>query len=106
MKKLIIVLFSVFVLSAQAQANDPYWDGYEDAKEGQGDWSTNENYNDYMDGYEDAQIQIETEERLENERQEWAEQRRQEEENERQEREEQRRREQEQRNRNQNWLND
>lgn len=86
MKKLIIVLFSIFLFSVQAQASDPYEDGYDDAQEGQGEWSNND---DYLDGYEDAQRQRENEERIERERQ---------------EREEQRRREQEQRrNNNQNW---
>jgi hypothetical protein len=88
MKKLIIVLFSIFLFSAHAHATDPYWDGYDDAKEGQGEWSNND---DYLDGYEDAQRQKENEERIERECQ---------------EREEQRQREEEQRSRNKNWLND
>jgi hypothetical protein len=105
MKKQIIILFSVFLLTTYAQANDPYGDGYDDAKTGAGDWSTNENYNDYMDGYEDAQIQMEAEERLKNERHGWDEKRRQEAENERQEREERIKKEQEHSNRNQNRIN-
>jgi len=87
MKKLIIALFSICMLSTYAQANDPYWDGYDDAQENQGEWSDNE---EYLDGYEDTQRQRQIQEQ---------------EERRRQEREAQRRREQEQQN-NQRWIND
>ena len=62
MKKLMICLFAICLLATHAQASDPYWDGYDDAKEGQGEWSNN---NDYLDGYEDAQRERENEERIE-----------------------------------------
>ena len=89
MKKLIIGLFAILLLSTSAHASDPYWDGYDDAKEGQGEWSNND---DYLDGYEDAQRQKENEERIERERQ---------------EREEQRQREEERRNQSNNkWSSD
>ena len=88
MKKLVIGLFAICLFSNFALAADPYWDGYDDAQEGQGEWSNND---EYLDGYEDAQRQRENEERIERERQ---------------EQEERQRREQEQeqrRNNNQNW---
>lgn len=87
MKKLIIALFAIFLLATYVQANDPYWDGYDDAKENQGEWSNNEKY---LDGYEDAQRQIREREEREQRQQ---------------EQEEQRRREQERQN-NRNWQND
>ena len=52
MKKLVIILFSIFLFSAQAQAADPYEDGYDDGQENQGQWSDNE---EYLDGYKDSQ---------------------------------------------------
>lgn len=52
MKKLVILFFSICLLATYAQAKDPYWDGYDDAQENQGECSDNE---EYLDGYEDAQ---------------------------------------------------
>lgn len=52
MKKITIILLSIFLFSTHAQANDPYEDRYDDAQENQGQWSDNEKY---LDGYEDAQ---------------------------------------------------
>ena len=76
MKKIIIGLFAICLLSTYANASDPYGEGYDDAREGQGEWSVN---NEYLDGYEDGQREREDEEYeeyIERERQEREEQRR------------------------------
>ena len=56
MRKLVLVIVVVVGLAVPGIGfcSDHYWDGYDDAKSGQGEWSNNPKY---QDGYEDGIIE-------------------------------------------------
>ena len=58
MRTFLLLLISICFCAATAQANDPYWDGYDDA---QGGFWKRSDLQEYLKGYEHGQLEQEEE---------------------------------------------